>query len=411
MKLNPSGKGTILAVDDKLENLKVLIKYLEDSGFELMVAQSGEEAFKHIDSIVPDMILLDVLMPGIDGFETCRRLKENETTQDIPVIFMTALTETVDKVKGFEVGAVDYLTKPLQHEEVLARVKAHMTIREFQQQLQEQNVLLQQKNIELKKYTDKINADIDRARIIQQRFLPAPGHMPFPDKIEWAHSFKPADKVGGDYFDAGFVDENLLAILFSDVCGHGMPAAFITAVLKTTFQSWLDNENTLTELVTNLNANLYRLTPSDNYAAVFLVIYDLITDRCQYINFGHHPEPWLIPSDKRKPIQALNNAHNIPMGFLQEIDYQIAEFTLHPGDSLVFVSDGILENCNPDEMDDDCNPDNLEYSTKQFENLLEKNRSLSINQLVKEIINEITNFTGTVEQFDDRTILVLRIKT
>jgi PAS domain S-box-containing protein len=151
MNSESSQKQTILAVDDKLENLKVLIKNLQDGGFELMVAQSGEEALKRVERIIPDIILLDVLMPGIDGFETCHRLKQKKATQDIPVIFMTALTDTVDKVKGFKAGAVDYLTKPLQHEEVLARVKAHLSIRKFQQQLQKQNILLQQKNALLKK--------------------------------------------------------------------------------------------------------------------------------------------------------------------------------------------------------------------------------------------------------------------
>ena len=144
-----SKKKTVLAVDDRLDNLKLLIKYLEDSGLELMVAQSGEEALRHLERITPDIILLDVLMPGIDGFETCRRLKNNQAMQEIPVIFMTALTETVDKVKGFEAGAVDYLTKPLHNEEVLARVNAHLTIREYQQQLVEQNTLLQLKNAQL----------------------------------------------------------------------------------------------------------------------------------------------------------------------------------------------------------------------------------------------------------------------
>jgi PAS domain S-box-containing protein len=164
MNSESSKKGTILAVDDKLENLKILIKYLEDSGFELMVAQSGEETLKHVERIIPDIILLDVLMPGIDGFETCRRLKENETTREIPVIFMTALTDTVDKVTGFEVGAVDYLTKPLQHEEVLARVNAHLTIRQFQQQLQEQNILLQQKNTQLEEQRRELRESEARFR-------------------------------------------------------------------------------------------------------------------------------------------------------------------------------------------------------------------------------------------------------
>ena len=146
--VSTNGK-TILAVDDKIENLKILIKYLEDSGFELMVAQGGEEAFKHLDRVIPDVILLDVLMPDMDGFEVCRRLKKNPATKDIPVIFMTALTETVDKVKGFKAGAVDYLTKPLQQEEVLARVNTHLTIKKYQEKLEVQNLLLQQKNAQL----------------------------------------------------------------------------------------------------------------------------------------------------------------------------------------------------------------------------------------------------------------------
>lgn len=149
MKSESHDKKTILAVDDKLENLKVLITYLKEMGFELMVAQSGEEALRNVEQIIPNLILLDVQMPGLDGFETCRLLKENSITKDIPVIFMTAMTETVDKVRGFEVGAVDYLTKPLQHEEVLARINTHLTMREIQKQLEEQNILLQKKNVQL----------------------------------------------------------------------------------------------------------------------------------------------------------------------------------------------------------------------------------------------------------------------
>jgi len=401
-------KMTILAVDDKLENLKVLFKYLEDSGFELMVAQSGEEALKHTERIIPDIILLDVLMPGLDGFETCRRLKENQKTQNTPVIFMTALTDTVDKVRGFEAGAVDYLTKPLQHEEVLARVNAHLTIRKYQQQLQKQNELLKQKNIQLKKSNDKINADIDRARIVQQLFLPKTENMPNLDKIEWAHSFEPAEKVGGDYFDACLINKNHLAIIFSDVCGHGMSAAFITAILKTTFQSWLDCSKSLSELGTTLNSNLYRLTPSDSYAAAIIALYNLDTGKCRYVNFGHYPEPWVIPAKKSKPIQTLSNAPSLVLGFLEKIDFPIAEFTLHPGDSMVFVSDGILEHCDPDHSEGDCHPGELEYGTERFKNFLGKNRSLPVSQLIEKIKSEISTHCGTNEQFDDRTILAFR---
>jgi two-component system sensor histidine kinase/response regulator len=128
----------ILLVDDNLVNLEVLFDLLDEKGFHTLTAKSGELALKRAETAQPDLILLDVLMPpGIDGFETCRRLKAHQTTRDIPVIFMTALSDTVDKVTGFEVGAVDYITKPIQPEEVLARVNAHLAIQYLQQQLQQ----------------------------------------------------------------------------------------------------------------------------------------------------------------------------------------------------------------------------------------------------------------------------------
>ena len=129
-------KNIILIVDDNQNNLDVLFDLLKKSGFKVLVALNGESAIKQIERIHPTLILLDVMMPGIDGFETCRRLKTNPTTQDIPVIFMTALSETVNKVNGFQVGAVDYITKPFQYEEVLSRLKTHLTIRNLQNKLQ-----------------------------------------------------------------------------------------------------------------------------------------------------------------------------------------------------------------------------------------------------------------------------------
>ena len=145
----------ILIVDDDPASVNVLIKYLQSAGFRTMAAPSGERALRQLKLAQPDLILLDVLMPGIDGFETCCRLKEQEAFRDIPVIFMTALSDTVDKVKGFEVGAVDYVTKPLQHEEVLARINAHLTIRKLQQQLREQNFRLEEQNTLLEEQNER----------------------------------------------------------------------------------------------------------------------------------------------------------------------------------------------------------------------------------------------------------------
>ena len=136
-------QGSILIVDDMPVNIDVLFKYLDKNDFRVFVARDGESAIEQTPLEKPDLILLDVVMPGIDGFETCRRLKANPDTKHIPIIFMTALSDTVDKVKGFEAGAVDYITKPIQHEEVLARITTHLTLRNLQRRLEEWNALLE----------------------------------------------------------------------------------------------------------------------------------------------------------------------------------------------------------------------------------------------------------------------------
>lgn len=140
---------TILIIDDNSTNLRVAVDCLEESGLTVLVAQDGESGLKRVNYARPHLILLDVLMPGMDGFETCQRLKANNKTKNIPVIFMTALSATEDKVKGFEVGAVDYITKPIQQEELIARITTHLRIQALTQQLQQQNQYLQQQALEL----------------------------------------------------------------------------------------------------------------------------------------------------------------------------------------------------------------------------------------------------------------------
>ncbi|ETW94449.1 MAG: transcriptional regulator [Candidatus Entotheonella factor] len=145
MSVDLPKQGAILIVDDTPMNLEVLVKELTDQNFEIFVAIDGESALEQLRYTRPDIILLDVMMPGIDGFETCSRLKNNPDTKDIPVIFMTALADTLDKVKGFEAGAVDYVTKPIEPEEVSARVKTHLTIQRLQAELREANAFLEQR--------------------------------------------------------------------------------------------------------------------------------------------------------------------------------------------------------------------------------------------------------------------------
>lgn len=131
--------STLLIVDDTPDNIRVLFEYLSDTGYNVLVCESGEAALATLEVEEPDLILLDVMMPGIDGLETCRRIKQLPAGSDVPVFFMTALDDPFDKVRGLEVGAVDYLTKPVYPEEVLARVRAHLEIRQLQKALLEQN--------------------------------------------------------------------------------------------------------------------------------------------------------------------------------------------------------------------------------------------------------------------------------
>jgi signal transduction histidine kinase len=138
--------GLILIVDDTPTNLDVISEALSNAGFDVAIATSGERALQQIDRKLPDLILLDIMMPGIDGFETCRRLKANQRTCDIPIIFMTALVDADSKVRALELGAVDYVTKPFYEQEVLARVKTHLQLRQLTQMLQHQ---VEQKTLEL----------------------------------------------------------------------------------------------------------------------------------------------------------------------------------------------------------------------------------------------------------------------
>ncbi|BAZ18023.1 response regulator receiver sensor signal transduction histidine kinase [Calothrix sp. NIES-4071] len=155
--------ATILIADDTPYNLGVLFDYLGECGFEVLLAEDGESLLEQVKFALPDIILLDVMMPGINGFETCRILKANEATRDIPVIFMTSLTDTVDKLTAFSVGAIDYVTKPLEHEEVLARVTTHLKLRNLQKKLEEQNERLQQEieeRLRIEKEVKQLNEDL-----------------------------------------------------------------------------------------------------------------------------------------------------------------------------------------------------------------------------------------------------------
>lgn len=155
--MNERKQGSVLIVDDIPDNVNVLFQFLNSYEFKVFIAEDGQQALESVYHICPDLILLDVMMPGISGFEVCQRLKSDEKTKDIPIIFMTALNDAVDKVKGFSLGAVDYVTKPFQYQEVLSRIKTHLALQHSQQQLREELKIRRQYAIELERRNTQLH--------------------------------------------------------------------------------------------------------------------------------------------------------------------------------------------------------------------------------------------------------------
>ena len=203
----PTEKKLILVVDDAPANLQIVRSILKDD-FMIRVATSGAKALDLAKAIPqPDLILLDVEMPEMDGYEVCRILKATLEAKDIPVIFLTGKTETDDETKGFEVGAVDYIHKPFSPAVVKARVHTHLVLREAREQLARQLLF--------------INSELEMAREIQLSILPQ--EIPRIKGLEITARYLPMSSVAGDFYDFILVDEKHLGILVADVSGHGLP--------------------------------------------------------------------------------------------------------------------------------------------------------------------------------------------
>lgn len=173
--------ATVLIVDDVPENLAVLFEVLSGAGLEVLVAESGAVALERLPVFNPDLVLLDVRMPGVDGFEVCRRLKAWSEYAELPVIFMTALNETVDKVEGFRAGAVDYVTKPFEAEEVLARVRAQLQLRALREALEQRNATLA-REVERRRAAERqLEESLDQAILV----VNAEGRIHFSTRRSW----------------------------------------------------------------------------------------------------------------------------------------------------------------------------------------------------------------------------------
>jgi serine phosphatase RsbU (regulator of sigma subunit) len=275
-----------------------------------------------------------------------------------------------------------------------------MTVGSVEYDNEEQAHTLKQAYDQVKLYADRIRSDMDRARIVQQRLLPDLGSMPLADSLEWAASFAPQEEVGGDYFDASLTSEGRVAVIFADVSGHGLGAAVVTAIIKTTFEAWLEREGELVGLVQLLNRRLFDLTPNQSFAAVAVGVYDAQRSAFSYCNCGHSPYPYLITASSGAP-SPLDAAQMIILGVVPEVDPLPATIDLQLGDTLIFATDGITEAENDHEE---------EFGEEGLEDYLVRSGGAPLAQLVSGLVDAVESFSRGCEQSDDRTVLSLRVR-
>jgi serine phosphatase RsbU (regulator of sigma subunit) len=275
-----------------------------------------------------------------------------------------------------------------------------MTVGSVEYDNEEQAHTLKRAYDQLKVHNDRIRFDMDRARTVQQRLLPDPAAMPLADRLEWAASFVPQEEVGGDYFDAALTRQGRVAVIFADVSGHGLGAALITAIIKTTFEAWLERDDDLVAFVRALNQRLFDLTPPQSFAAVAVGIYDPDLRTFCYCNCGHSPYPYLIAAADRGP-HPLDAAQEIILGVVPEIDPQPATVKLERGDTLFFATDGVTEARN--ERDE-------EFDEERLEQYLAGHHDMPLQSFVDGLVVVVERFTDGAEQGDDRTILAVNIR-
>ncbi|MFW6146269.1 MAG: PP2C family protein-serine/threonine phosphatase [Planctomycetota bacterium] len=252
----------------------------------------------------------------------------------------------------------------------------------------------------LGRHTRRIDEDLQRARAVQEKMLPDLGRMPLADHLQWAASFVPAGQVGGDYYDAMTIGPGRAAVIFGDVSGHDMAAAFVTAILKTGFRSWLEEGGTLATFVERLNRRLCELIPDDSFAAVFIAVYEATTRELTYVNGGHNPEPWLLAADGGPP-RSLSDARAMLLGVQESIPIAPARIRLSRGDTLVFATDGVIE--ATDEA-------GAFYDGERLAALLDARRDAPVDALVERVVADVSRHAGNRPQSDDQTVLALRVR-
>ena len=385
----------ILVVDDSEDSRRLIALIFRKAGYEVVEAISGEEALEKVVALAPDLILLDILMPGIDGFEVCRQLKADEATGEIPVIFMSALEEARDKIRGLELGGADYITKPFNRGEALARVRNHLTLRRLTREVQEANRRLRENQ-------ERLEGDLRAAAGIQLSLLPRT--LPASNRLQMAWKFLPSETISGDIFNVFFLDPEHLGFYMLDVSGHGVPSALVTVSVSQMLQPHgngiLRQPATAPpyyrlpppdEILRRLDQD-YPLERFDKYFTIFYGIVHLDSDELAYSSAGHPPPVLLRQSGET---ELLTEGGPI-IGLGLDTPFDTGSRKLAPGDKLLLYTDGVLERENGGHHF---------YGMERFLNTLESVRRQEIPVLLDRVVEDIEAFSGGVRRQDDVTLL------
>jgi len=374
----------ILIVDDTPTNIGVISGALKDS-YKTKIATNGEKALALASAEEkPDLILLDIVMPGMDGYEVCSRLKSDAATSEIPVIFLTGQTDAQDETRGFEVGAVDYVHKPFSPAVVRARVRSHILLREARAQLAAQLLAL--------------NNELEMAREIQLSILPH--SIPQLPDLKIAARFLPMTSVAGDFYDFIRIDEKHIGILIADVSGHGLPSALIASMLQVALKGQTHHATEPAKVLAGLNLALCGKFTQNFVTAAYLYM-DLENHLLRYAGAGHPPVlQWR--NSTGKTAQVLENG--LILGMIEEASYEALEFPLEPRDRHVLYTDGVIEASNPaQEL----------YGTDRFMRFMDSNKALDTDNFADACLAEIARWSGQSgeqSQQDDITLLVIDYK-
>jgi len=379
----------ILVVDDEPINIDVLGGLLKQD-YRLIVAKNGERALKAAQSGNPDLILLDIMMPDMDGYEVCRRLKADESTREIPVIFITAMNQADDETLGFELGAADYITKPVSPPILKARVKTQLALTQNRKELQAAYATI-------KTQKDRMEAELNVGRDIQMSMMP----QDFPEgpgceSFSLYARLEAARELGGDFYDFFFLDESKLCFCVGDVSGKGVPAALFMAVTKTLIKSAAAGSQSTAAILTRVNDTLSTDNEGCMFVTLFVAVCDVHTGAVTYTNAGHNP-PYVV--DANGDTLRLDARHGPVAGAMEAVAYREDTVVLKPGATLLLFTDGVTEaTSTSSEL----------FSETRLVGLLGQSSPLGVEALVGSIVSSVHAFEGDAEQADDITVLAFR---